>query len=72
MKGFVDTINWCGLREVSFSGPEFTWLYQRADDVQIRQRLDRALATMDWLNLFPTEKLFHLTSSASNHSPLPL
>ena len=58
MKSFVDTINLCGLKEVSISRPEFTWLYQRVDDVQIRKRLVSALATTDWLNLFPTVKLF--------------
>ena len=34
--------------------------------------MDRALATLEWLNLFPSTKLFHLTFSASNHSPLSL
>lgn len=72
MGNFVDTINWCRLKEVGFVGPRFTWLYQREDGIQIRERLDRALATLEWLSLFPSAKLFHLTSSASDHSPLSL
>lgn len=60
------------LKDVGFTGPKFTWLYQRGDGVQIWERLDRASATVDWLNLFPLAKLFHLTSSASDHSPLSL
>uniref|UniRef100_A0A7N2M9X1 Zinc knuckle CX2CX4HX4C domain-containing protein n=1 Tax=Quercus lobata TaxID=97700 RepID=A0A7N2M9X1_QUELO len=51
---------------------KFTWIYQKADGSQIRERLDRSLATPEWLALFPTAKLFHLTSSASEHSPLAL
>ena len=72
MKYFVDTINYCGLKEVRFTGPLFTWLYLKEDGSQIRERLDRALATMEWFNLFPMAKLVHLSSSASDHSPLIL
>lgn len=68
----MDTINGCGLQDVGFVGPKFTWLYQREDGVQIWERLDRALATTKWLNLFPLAKLYHLTSLASDHSPLSL
>ena len=34
--------------------------------------MDRALATCDWLSKFPTIKLYHLSSSASDHFPLAL
>lgn len=27
MQRFVDTVNWCGLRDLGFIGPKFTWLY---------------------------------------------
>ena len=40
--------------------------------MQIRERLGRALATLEWMNLFPEAKLFHLSSSVSDHSPLAL
>lgn len=72
MQNFIDTINFCGFREVDFIGPRFTCLYQKADGSQIHERHDKALATPEWLALFPTAKLFHLTSSAFDHSPLAL
>ena len=72
MQNFLDTISFCGFREVDYIGPKFTWIYQKADGSQIRERLDRALATPKWLALFPIAKLFHLTSLASDHSPLAL
>ena len=72
MEIFNDDINQCGFQEVGFIGLKFTWLYQRADGTQIRERLDRTLATKDWIDLFPTAKLYHLSSSASDHSPLSL
>ena len=62
MKDFVDTIDCCGLKEVRFIGPLFTWLYQKDDGSQIRERLDRALAKVEWFHLFPMTKLTHLSS----------
>ena len=47
MQQFVEAIDACGLKDIGFVGPRFTWLYQRSDGVQIRERLDRALATAD-------------------------
>ena len=70
MARFNASINYCGLKEVGFVGPKFTWLYQRRDGTQIRERLDRALASIDWHSLFPTAKLRHKSSSASDHNPL--
>ena len=51
-------------------GPQYTWLYQKHDGSQIRERSDMALATQEWLTLFPSAKLFHKSSSVSDHSPL--
>lgn len=72
MQRFVDTINWCGLRDLGFIGSKFTWLYQHKDGFQIRERLDRGFATVDWLDKFPLVKLYHRTSFASNHCPISL
>ena len=72
MANFVDAVNWCGLRDIGFIGPKFTWLYERSDGFQIREQLDKALAGTNWVNLFPMACLHHLTSSASDHSPLAL
>ena len=72
MADFVSTIDHCGLCDLGFIGSKFTWLYQTTSGVQIRERLDRALATLEWRSLYPTAKLHHLSSSVSNHSPLSL
>ena len=56
MKIFFDPINCYGLKEVCFMGPLFTWLYQKEDGSQIREWLDRALATVEWFHLFPMAK----------------
>lgn len=72
MANFVNAINCYGLRDIGFIGPRFTWLYERRDGIQIREHLDKALATTEWVTLFPTGKIHHLTSSTLDLSPLML
>lgn len=72
MKNFIKAINYCGLQDLGFIGPKFTWIYQRVDGLQIWKQLDKAMATPGWINIFPDAKLFHLTSLVSNHSSLTL
>ena len=72
MEDFVSTINYCGLCDLGFIGSKFIWLYQTTSGVQIRERLDRVLATLEWTSLFPTTKLHHLSSSVLDHFPLSL
>lgn len=72
MARFNEAINFCGLKEVGFLGPIFTWLCQKRDGTQIRERLDKALASSDWHSLFPSAKLSHKTSSVLDHNPLVL
>ena len=38
MAQFNASINYCRLKEVGFEGPKFTWLYQKWDGTQIRER----------------------------------
>ena len=38
----------------------------------IRERIDRSFATIEWLNLFPSARLYHLASSDSDHCCLML
>ena len=72
MKNFIETTNYYGLQDLGFIGPKFKWIYQRANGLQIREWLNRAMATPEWINIFPEAKIFHLTSSISNHSSLAL
>ena len=69
---FNSAIDFCRLKELEFVGPLFTWIYQRGDDYQIRERLDRALVTLEWTLLFPMARVFHKSTSVSDHSPLLL
>ena len=72
MELFLEVINFCALRDLGYVELKFTWLFQQRDGFQIRERLDRALGSSDWLVLFPRASLHHLSSSVSDHSPLSL
>nr|POE55616.1 hypothetical protein CFP56_74026 [Quercus suber] len=72
MKNFADTLNWCGLHNMGFVGPRFTWLYQSVNGVQIRERLDRAVALLAWGAWFKDARVYHLSNLALDHSPLLL
>ena len=54
MGSFMDTINWCSLRDIGFVGPRFTWLYQNVDGSQIREILDTTTKC-----IFSDEKIRH-------------
>lgn len=59
----MDTINWCNLKDMGFVGPNFTWLYQTTDGVQIQERLDRVYRQLGGWNssLLPNSSTSLLT-----------
>ena len=62
----------CGLKDIGYVGSWFTWSMFRTDLGWIRERIDRLFATTGWLNMFPTARLHHLASFASDHCYLML
>ncbi|KAA3476668.1 reverse transcriptase [Gossypium australe] len=61
---FVDS---CGLQDLGFSGPKFTW--QRGGT---SVRLDRALANDAWMEAFPQCLMSNLPRIKSDHRPILL
>ncbi|XVF71960.1 hypothetical protein PTKIN_Ptkin12aG0082200 [Pterospermum kingtungense] len=69
MELFREAVQDCGFQEINWEGPMFTWYKGKGIDM-VEERLDRGLATRDWLDLFPCTKERHLISNSSDHSPL--
>uniref|UniRef100_A0A2N9GZI9 Reverse transcriptase domain-containing protein n=1 Tax=Fagus sylvatica TaxID=28930 RepID=A0A2N9GZI9_FAGSY len=69
MQRFRDAIDDCGFLDLGYHGPSFTWTNNRGGDMTW-ERLDRALATPEWLMLFPTTKVHHLDGRWSDHKPI--
>ena len=67
MKGFRNAINVCGFQDMGYERPNFTWCNRRSKGERIRLRLDRVLATVDWMELYHNSKVYHIVDSTSNH-----
>ncbi|KAL0014227.1 hypothetical protein SO802_001296 [Lithocarpus litseifolius] len=53
MQGFRDVIDEVGFKDLFYVGDRFTWAKHYPDGSVIWERLDIALGTGDWLNMFP-------------------
>ncbi|XP_074324303.1 uncharacterized protein LOC141661216 [Apium graveolens] len=72
LDGFNDTLEDVGLKDIDLYGHPFTWERGRDTDSFLEIRLDRAMATTNWFDLFPYAKLYNLEGSPSDHSAISL
>lgn len=70
MENFREAVDVCGLRDVPFSGYEFTYDNGREGVENVQCRLDRALVTEGWMELFPEGHLRHIDREWSDHAPI--
>ena len=71
MQAFRDVLDDCGLVDLGFSEPEFTWHSRRYGHL-IWERLDRGVANYDWLAKFLAALVRHLHCFSSDHRPIKL
>ncbi|XP_024171719.1 uncharacterized protein LOC112177688 [Rosa chinensis] len=67
MQQFRDALAFCDLFDLGFSGSAFTW--SRAG---IRCRLDRAVGTASWTDIFPAAQVSNLKPIHGDHVPILL
>lgn len=67
---FHSMISECEFMDLEFKGPCYTWSNNQGGENNIRIRLDRALASVAWRNLFPLAQVMHELRVGSNHCPL--
>jgi hypothetical protein len=68
-KHFIDLF---GMVDLGFSGNPYTWCNNRSGLATIKERLDRGLASPQWVHLHPEYSLLHIPAFSSNHSPISL
>lgn len=67
MMAYKDVLSTCGLQDLGYCGYKYTWHRGTAMARRIVKRLDLALASWTWMEIFPYSTLFHLTFVLSNH-----
>ena len=67
MKEFREALSRCGLPNLGFVGPRFTWCNERFGDQRMLLRLGKMVANDEWIKLFPETKVHHVSMSASDH-----
>ncbi|XP_062152043.1 uncharacterized protein LOC133860458 [Alnus glutinosa] len=67
---FHEFVNSFGMIDLGFIGNPFTWSNHRDGHQLIRQRLDRGMASSQWVHLFPSFSILHLPASAFDYNPL--
>jgi len=58
--------------DIHLEGYPFTWFKSLGTTRAVEEKLDRALATSSWLQMFPDVKLENLVAPSSNHFPILL
>ena len=67
---FCDVVNLCGFKDLGYSGTDFTWCNMQVGDSRVYLRLDRALATSDWVDKFGEVRVNHLVESTLDRCAL--
>ena len=70
MSQFRQVVDDCGFMDLGFTGPAYTWCNNQTGYSRVLERLDRSLATTDWLLRFPNCHVHHLHIVFSDHSLL--
>jgi len=72
MEAFRDMLQFCELHDIGFKGLPWTYDNGLSGRRNVKVRLDRAVATDSWSNLFERAEVEHLVSPCSDHCPLLL
>ncbi|KAF3967774.1 hypothetical protein CMV_008259 [Castanea mollissima] len=72
IEGFRNVLDVCCLKDLGFNSFPFTWCNRKPGDQNVWVRLDRGVASIDWILRFPTTRIHHLEAFHSNHKPILL
>ena len=70
MATFRVTIDDCEFLDLGYIGAPFTWYNNKDELAIIWARLNRAMATVDWVDKFQSSQVQHLYRDSSYHCPL--
>ena len=74
MNAFKSLVKNCGLFDLGFSGPAYTWTNKRFSSKPVYERIDRCLVNSDWCHAFPVSNVYNMPiiHSISDHAAILL
>ncbi|KAG5556728.1 hypothetical protein RHGRI_007109 [Rhododendron griersonianum] len=72
LSSFHEMLNACGLVDLGFKGPKYTWRNNRTDGGFIMERIDMAFANSKWRELHDKALVLVEAAIGSDHNPLIL
>jgi hypothetical protein len=72
MSDFQETLDACGLKVLGFAGLPWTYDNKKSGNRNVKIRLDRGVATQDWMDRFFDASITHFNLPRSDHCPLLL
>ncbi|KAK2648147.1 hypothetical protein Ddye_015636 [Dipteronia dyeriana] len=72
LDNFRMALDECGLQDIGFVGPPFTWYNKRKGTAMIQERLDRCMCSFQWKNMFPEAMISHQEFWKSDHRQILL
>jgi endonuclease/exonuclease/phosphatase family metal-dependent hydrolase len=70
MEAFRVALEFCGLEDLGFTGPKFTWSNKQDDGQFVKDRLDRMVANNQWIDTYPVKRVEILSTCCSDHAPV--
>lgn len=67
MEAFRDILDKCGFKDLGFVGGKCTWCNGQEENKTTWERLNKVVATMDWIELFSATEVVHLECGSSDH-----
>ncbi|XP_019199061.1 PREDICTED: uncharacterized protein LOC109192809 [Ipomoea nil] len=67
IEGFNDALGDCQLNDLGMTGGNFTWEKGRGTDSWVEERLDRAVATTEWMELHAEALVSSIYTRSSDH-----
>ncbi|XP_019190328.1 PREDICTED: uncharacterized protein LOC109184745 [Ipomoea nil] len=67
IEGFNDTLGDCQLVDLGMTGGRFTWEKGRGTDAWVEERLDRVVASLEWLEIYEEVEVRNVWTYNSDH-----
>jgi hypothetical protein len=72
LQEFRNFLSFTPFVDLGFSGNVFTWTNKREKENLVMERIDRAIATPSWIDMYPKASVIHETIKNSDHCPIIL